>query len=128
MDPQKVEAILQWPEPKSIKALRGFLGLTGYYRRFVYNYGKIARPLTDLLKKGNLGWNKDSAEAFSQLQRAMTTSPVLAMPDFSQPFSIECDASGKGLGVVLSQNRSPLLSTVRHYQSLHLLSQYMRRS
>nr|KYP38718.1 hypothetical protein KK1_040018 [Cajanus cajan] len=56
MDPQKIEAILQWPIPKSIKALRGFLGLPSYYRRFICNYGKVARPLTILLKKGNFIW------------------------------------------------------------------------
>lgn len=96
MDPQKIKAVLQWPEPKSIKSLRGLLGLTGYYRRFM-NYGKMARPLTDLLKKGNFLWNEASAKAFSQLKLAMTTAPVFAMLDFSQQFSIECDASGKGI-------------------------------
>nr|KYP35909.1 Retrovirus-related Pol polyprotein from transposon 297 family [Cajanus cajan] len=108
MDPQKVEAILQWPIPKSIKALRGFLGLTGYYRCFICNYGKIARPLTNLLKKGNFAWKEDSTLAFRLLQQAVTSAPVLAMPDFSQPFSIECDASGKGIGAVLTQNKRPI--------------------
>lgn len=108
MDPQKIEAILQWPIPKSIKALRGFLGLTGYYRRFVRNYGKIARPLTDLLKKGKFLWNEDSSTAFKLLQQAITSAPVLAMPDFEQPFCIECDASGKGIGAVLFQNKKPI--------------------
>lgn len=67
MDPHKIDAILQWSIPKSIKVLRGFLGLTDYYRRFICNYGKIARPLTDLLKKGNFVWKEDSTEAFKQL-------------------------------------------------------------
>nr|KYP37263.1 Transposon Ty3-I Gag-Pol polyprotein [Cajanus cajan] len=79
----------------------GFLGLTGYYRRFICNYGKIARPLTDLLKRGNFSWKEDSTLAFRLLQQAVTSAPVLAMPDFSQPFSIECDASGKGIGALL---------------------------
>nr|KYP33690.1 Retrovirus-related Pol polyprotein from transposon 297 family [Cajanus cajan] len=76
MDPQKIDSILQWPLPKSVKALRGFLGLTGYYRRFIRDYGKIARPLTELLKKGNFDWVEQSTVAFKQLQRAVTEAPV----------------------------------------------------
>lgn len=104
MDPHKIDAILQWPIPKSIKALRGFLGLTGYYRRFICNYGKIARPLTDLFK-GNFVWKEDSTEAFRQLQKAVTTAPVLDMPDFAKHLSIECDASGRGIGAGLTQGK-----------------------
>ena len=109
MDPQKVSVILQWVAPKSLKALRGFLGLTGYYRRFIYNYGRLARPLTQLLKKGNFGWTAESMEAMQQLKTAVTTAPVLRMPDFSQPFCIECDASGTGLGAMLSQEKQRIV-------------------
>jgi len=63
MDPKKISVILQWPVPKSLKALRKFLGLTGYYRRFIYNYGRMARPLTQLLKKGNFVWTAESTTA-----------------------------------------------------------------
>ncbi|KAK7286582.1 hypothetical protein RJT34_21675 [Clitoria ternatea] len=108
MDPKKIEAILQWPRPKNVKALGGFLGLTGYYRRFICNYGKIARPLTDLLKKENFAWTETSTTAFKQLQKAVTSAPVLAMPDFSKQFEIECDASGKGIGAVLTQDKKPI--------------------
>lgn len=108
MDPQKIESIMHWPLPKNVKALKGFLGLTGYYRRFICDYGKIARPLTELLKKGNFGWNEDNTVAFRQLQQVVTTAPVLSMLDFSKPFEIECDASGKGVGVVLTQNKRPI--------------------
>ena len=80
----------------------------GYYRRFICNSGKIARPLTDLLNKGNLKWNEDSNKAFIQLQQAVTTATVLSMLNFSKQFSIECDASGKGIGVVLTQDRKQI--------------------
>ncbi|XP_047182488.1 uncharacterized mitochondrial protein AtMg00860-like [Vigna umbellata] len=83
MDGEKVEAIIGWEEPKTIKVLRGFLGLTGYYRRFVRNYVKIARPLTDLLKKGNFAWTNLAREAMEKLKVAIMTALVLALPDFS---------------------------------------------
>lgn len=108
MDTKKVEAILKWSIPKSVMALRGFLGLAGYYRRFIAGYGKMARPLTNMLKKGNFLQTNESASAFEQLKKAISSTLVLTMPDFSQPFSIECDASGKGIGVVLSQNRKAI--------------------
>lgn len=109
MDCKKVEAILKWPISKTVKALRGLLGLAGQYRRFINGYGKIARPLTNLQKKGNFKWSPESAEVFAQLQQAITkAAPVLTMPDFSQPFSIECDASRRGIGAVLSQNKKAI--------------------
>lgn len=85
------------------------IGLTGHYMRFIRDYGKIARQLTLLLKKGNFMWNQDSLDAFKKLQKVVTTTPLVAMPDFSQPFSIECDASGTGIGAVLSQNHRPIV-------------------
>ncbi|WVZ14135.1 hypothetical protein V8G54_011701 [Vigna mungo] len=103
-----VEAIIGWEEPKNIKALRGFLGLTIYYWRFLRNYGKLARPLTDMLKKGNFAWTNSAREAMEKLKIAITTAPVLALPDFTQPFHVECDASGVGVGAVLTQNRRPI--------------------
>lgn len=104
-DPEKVRAMLQQPVPTNIKELRGFLGLTGYYRRFVENYGAIAVPLTQLLKKDAFGWNEVATQAFEGLKRAMVTLPVLALPDFMIPFMVETNASSYGLGVVLSQNQ-----------------------
>jgi len=102
MDPQKISVIMQWPTPKSLKALSGFLSLTGYYRRFIHNYGRMAKPLTQLLKKGNFVWTEESTNAMQQLKNVVTNALVLMMPDFSQPFCIECDASSTGLGAVLS--------------------------
>nr|CAB3446695.1 unnamed protein product [Digitaria exilis] len=103
MDTSKVQAILEWPRPTSVRALRGFLGLAGYYRRFIKDFRSIAAPLTGLLKKDAFHWSPEATIAFKQLQQALTTAPVLALPDFTTGFIVECDASGSGIGAVLHQ-------------------------
>lgn len=105
VDPNKVKSVVNWLVPKNVKGVRGFLGLKGYYRKFIANYGKIAKPSTDLTKKDGFAWNAEAATAFEFLKRAVTSAPVLALPNFSIPFEIECDASGIGVGAVLMQNR-----------------------
>lgn len=103
-DPAKIAAVAEWKSPVSVTQLRSFLGLTGYYRRFIKNYGSICRPLYDMLKKGAFQWSATQETAFQQLKTAVTTAPVLALPNFAEPFTIETDASGTGLGAVLMQN------------------------
>ncbi|KAL0537221.1 hypothetical protein IC582_026196 [Cucumis melo] len=108
VDPQKIRSIADWPTPTNVRETRGFLGLTGYYRRFVKHYGSIAAPLTQLLKKGGFVWNKEADEAFEQLKSAMISLPVLALPNFERPFEIETDASGVGVGALLTQMNKPI--------------------
>jgi hypothetical protein len=108
MDPAKVQAIKDWPVPRSARALRGFLGLAGYYRKFINNYGSIAAPLTVLLKKEGFAWGEEAVAAFATLKAAVTTGPVLAMPDFTKTFVVECDASSHGFGAVLIQDGHPI--------------------
>ena len=108
-DPSKVQSIKEWPVPQDLKQLRSFLGLAGYYRNFVHHFAVIARPLTDLLKKGALFvWTPSHQSAFTALQHALMTAPVLALPDFSKPFQIQTDASEFGVGAVLLQDNHPL--------------------
>lgn len=84
------------------------MGLTGYYRKFIVYYGKIAKPLTELTKKEGFRWNHAAATVFEQLKVAVTSAPVLALPNFDFPFEIECDTSGKGVGAVLKQLKHPI--------------------
>lgn len=104
-DPSKIKAIQDWPAPTNITELRSFLGLSGYYRRFIQGYGLICRSLFDCLKKDAFHWDKDQDKAFAEVKDRLTHSPVLALPDFSKPFILEADACGYGLGAVLMQGR-----------------------
>ncbi|XP_058734067.1 uncharacterized protein LOC131605768 [Vicia villosa] len=107
-DSEKVKAILDWPTPRSLSTLRGFLGLTGFYRRFVKDYATLAAPLTDLLRSTTFTWSTEATRAFTELKHKMTDMPVLALPDFTKEFTIETDASGVAIGAVLSQEGHPI--------------------
>lgn len=96
-DPCKIEVMLKWPKPKCLKDLRGFLGLTEYYRKFLKQYGEIALPLTQLLKKGHFIWTESAELAFNKLKQAMVSTPVLVMPDYGDEF----DASDKAIRGIL---------------------------
>ncbi|KAM3402087.1 hypothetical protein ACQJBY_006188 [Aegilops geniculata] len=107
-DPAKISAVADWPTPTTPTQLRGFLGLCGYYRRFVKNFGSIARPLHNILKKDSFVWSSAQTQAFQELKQALISAPLLALPDFSAPFLLETDASGTGLGAVMMQNGQPI--------------------
>ncbi|MCI09678.1 Ty3/gypsy retrotransposon protein, partial [Trifolium medium] len=107
-DPVKIQAVSSWPIPINLKQLRGFLGLAGYYRRFVKDFGKIAQPLTELLKKDSFLWSELATKAFMDLKNALISAPVLGLLDFSKQFIVETDASGKGIGAILMQDHHPL--------------------
>ena len=107
-DHTKTQNMLNWPVPTSFTDLRAFLGLTGYYRKFVKHYGIIAKPLTSILKQKQFQWTEQANTAFQQLKQAMTTTPVLALPNFQAQFTIETDACKDGVGAVLMQQGQPL--------------------
>jgi hypothetical protein len=103
VDPKKIKAMREWPIPKTLKKLRGFLGLIGYYRKFVKNCGQIITLLTTLLNKEVFSWTQVATKSFEKLKEDMCTTLVLATPDFKKTFIVECDASGHGIGAILMQ-------------------------
>lgn len=99
--PDKLHAIQEWPLPRTVKALRSFLGLVGFYMRFIKGYAKIAAALSQLLCKGQFQWSEMATEAFNAFKKAVSTAPVLALPNFEIPFVVETDASGTGIGAII---------------------------
>ena len=110
MDPEKVDAILRWPEPKNLEELQIFLGMSGFYRQYVKDYAKIAVPLTDELKTKdkNIRWGDPQQKSFDKLKVVLVATPVLSIVDPNEPFVLETDASGEAIGAVLLQRGRPV--------------------
>ncbi|WVZ80300.1 hypothetical protein U9M48_027790 [Paspalum notatum var. saurae] len=104
VDPSKIGGVMDWKVPEVVKEVRGFLGLAGYYRRFIESFSRIAKPMTSLLEKGvPFNWTKERQAAFDELKKRLTIAPVLTLPDLTKSFTVYCDASKAGLGCVLMQ-------------------------
>jgi hypothetical protein len=128
-NPAKITPIEGWPVPENTKMLRSFLGLVGYYRKFVRNFGIICKPLTELLKKHSLfQWTSVHQDAFTALKQTLVHAPVLTLPDFSKQFILETDASDMGVGVVLMQQGILWLTLVRLLIQKLEVPQLMKRS
>jgi uncharacterized protein YihD (DUF1040 family) len=104
VDPRKVQEVMDWKPPKSVHQIRSFFRLAGYYRRFIPDFSRIAKPMTELLKKGvKFVWSEACEKAFHTLRQHLTSALVLVQPDNSKPFEVFCEASGTSLGCVLMQ-------------------------
>jgi hypothetical protein len=104
VDPSNVQEVMDWKPPKSVHQIRSFLGLAGYYHCIVPDFSRIAKPMTEMLKKGvKFVWDEKCENAFQTLKQHLTSAPVLAQPDNSKPYEVYCDGSSTGLGCVLMQ-------------------------
>ncbi|GJZ33501.1 putative reverse transcriptase domain-containing protein [Tanacetum coccineum] len=119
VDPAKIESIKDWTSPKSPTEIRQFLGLAGYYRRFIEGFSKIAKPMTKLTqKKVKFEWGDKQEAAFQLLKQKLCSAPILALPEGSEDFIAYCDASKKGLGAVLMQ-REKVISYASRQLKIH---------
>ncbi|GJR18861.1 putative reverse transcriptase domain-containing protein [Tanacetum coccineum] len=118
VDPAKIESVKDWASPKTPTEIRQFLGLAGYYRRFIEGFSKIAKPMTKLTQKVNVEWGDKQEAAFQLLKQKLCSAPILALPEGSEDFIVYCDASKKGLGAVLMQ-REKVISYASRQLKIH---------
>ena len=111
-DDKKIQEILKWPIPTTVTEVRSFLGFTNYYRKFIYKYAQVAKPINALIagenakfKKRKVQWTDECQEAFDKLKEICSSTPILAYADYTKPFKLHTDASEKGLGAVLYQTQ-----------------------
>jgi len=118
VDPKKVQVVMEWQQPINISEIRSFIGLAGYYRRFIEGFAKIARPMSSLLQKDKkFEWTEACERSFQKLKEKLTTAPVLALPDIHRDFVIYCDASRQGLGCVLMQDNKVIAYASRQLRT-----------
>nr|KYP46506.1 Retrotransposable element Tf2 [Cajanus cajan] len=128
VDPAKVESVLQWERPRTITNIRSFVGLAGYYRRFIEGFSKIVAPLTQLTRKEQpFIWTDACERSFDKLKRRLTTSPVLVLPDSGEPFDVYCDASHQGLGCLMYHpGKANVVADALSRKSIHMSSMMVR--
>src|ERR1044072_4226381 len=118
VDPSKVEAVMAWERPKTMTEIRSFLGLAGYYRRFIEGFAKIAGPLKKLTRKNQpFAWTEDGEQSFQEMKKWLTTAPVLTLPQEKEPYEVYCDASYQGLGCVLMQHHKAVAYASRQLKT-----------
>ncbi|GKA46925.1 reverse transcriptase domain-containing protein [Tanacetum coccineum] len=125
VDRAKIDVIAKLPHPTTVKGVRSFLGHAGFYRRFIQNFSKIARPMTHLLEKEKetpFYFSKECIEAFNTLKKNLTEAPILIAPDWNEPFELMCDASDFALGAVLGQRHE------KHFRPIHYASKTMNEA